>query len=69
MNIGIFDYLAGFVFAVWLHGAMGWQHDFPLMLAIPMGIWLSWAARALLLWPYRWTKRLLGLTPVPIVGR
>jgi len=61
MGITIFDYLAGFVFAVWLHGATGWQHDFPLMLAIPMGIWLSWATRALLLWPYRWTKRLLGL--------
>jgi hypothetical protein len=28
MNIAIFDYLAGFAFAVWLHGATGWQHDF-----------------------------------------
>src|ERR1700722_2501281 len=68
MKISIFDYLAGFVFAVWLHGATGWEHDFPLMLAIPMGIWLSFVMRGLLLWPYRWTKRLLGLAPVPIVG-
>src|ERR1700747_2654247 len=69
MPIRKLDFASAFVFAVWLHGATGWQHDFNLPGALLIGFWLAYVGRVALthaLRLIRWLLRLPGARQVAV---